>query len=403
VRVGSWLQRVQLISVMNSPPNPNNPQSSLPNRVDVVLAWRHPIVRVRVFDTSSGRTPMSGAHVEIIGVTLLDSAPEVAESEPIALDDNGEARVAVLVRRTGFVSSQLGSPDYYREVTLRDSGRLKNEVDGADINLSVELSRTPPSFIPGTATQTVSLWVSGGATPHSVARDPRFPPTPFTGQAGWDEGIPTYTIGEGSFHHLALLLSGQFVHEPHVTGIGGTPIRPHQLRRLALVAHGDPGVVDVDQREAMRGFGAARPAPERSLTVARLPIYRADLLLIRQALAQNAVVILGSCTAAGGDSGEALLCELSRLWPTVSVVGIRGLAAVPTNGNQRHPSGAQWAGLRDTGVGMSPGSAGAATNACNSATEWQDLTVLPWISETSRCATVARDGNIIRRGDPPWR
>jgi hypothetical protein len=181
--------------------------------------------------------------------------------------------------------------------------------------------------------------------------------------------------------------------------LGGGPIGQHQIKRLAFVAHGAPGISDVDQKAVSGGFGVAQPAPNTSLTLARLNSYDFAIAHIKKAMHEDGILYFASCTMAEDPAGEALLCALSRVWPTIRVVGSRSILSITTSNLHDKPgTGQMFAGLRDTPFRL--GGVGA-TQMCNDLSQWNNLAGLPWFSENSPHATVALDGNIIRRGNPP--
>src|SRR5690606_14026599 len=96
----------------------------------------------------------------------------------------------------------------------------------------------------------IALWAAGRHTPARFGdNDGRLPEagrgdTP-EGQDGWDVALDF-----ANFRHLAELLGeGKFLLPSHVCRnhwFDCGSVEPHQIRRLAISAHGGPGVVDVD-------------------------------------------------------------------------------------------------------------------------------------------------------------
>lgn len=351
------------------------------NEVTIELARESPRIHVTVLELSGGSTTrLPGADVEVIGVNKgLSDAKGELHTRPVV-----PGKYNVLVTMAGMFPQNQAGNEFYREVEITDGG-VDFSTGSMDLFLEVIFAKTKPTNIPPNTPNPVAIWASGTSSPHSCDSDPRLSSDTAEGQGGWDMGISF-----SSFAALAQRLHGR--REAH---LGGGPILDHEVSRLAFVAHGAPGVVDVDQRTTGQQ-GAPIPADAVSLTVARMGHYSAELEAIALALRQNSVVILASCQAGDGNEGEALLKALSRRWPTTFVVGLRSLAAVP-NGNRKPGSLLMYAGVRDTKYTNGTRAPGT-TRDYEDRTMINDLAALPWMSESSRHATVARDGNIIRRG-----
>jgi hypothetical protein len=360
-------------------------EQSSGHEVTIEMARESPRIHVTVLELAGGTTtPLPGADVEVIGV---NKGPSDAKGEfhtrPVT---PGKFDVHVKMKDM-FPQNQAGDA-FFRGVEIVEAG-VDFSTGSMDLFLEVVLAKTPPTNIPPNTPKPVTIWASGTSSPHSCDPDPRLPSDTPKGQAGWDMGIKF-----SSFADLAKQLHGN--RQAHLDG--GTPILDHEVSRLAFVAHGAPGIVDVDQKTTGTQ-GEPIPADTVSLTVARLGAYAAELDSIARALRHDSVVILASCQAGDGKEGEALLKALSRRWPTTFVVGLRSLAAVP-NGNRKPGSILMFAGVRDTKY-TNGAKAPNTVRDYENPTMIADLNALPWMSETSRHATVARDGNIIRRGQGP--
>ncbi|MGC4065218.1 MAG: hypothetical protein QM784_11340 [Polyangiaceae bacterium] len=178
----------------------------------------------------------------------------------------------------------------------------------------------------------------------------------------------------------------------------GQVIGDHQITRLAIVAHGSDGVMDIEQRAVGQALGFA-PAEAQSLTLSRLGLYQRDLTRLGRFLSANCVVYLCSCRLARTTKGEELLKALSLLWPSTRVVGLRSYGSVCTSATvpRRRPGAAgEFPGMRDSNYS---GQVESVNRESNNPQFWNDLSKLPWFSESSPRATIALDGNIIRRGD----
>jgi hypothetical protein len=410
VRAGEFSQEIDFLpttAIQEDPPV---------NRVTVVMQAAHPVIRVTVSDVSLSPTFLADAEVEVIGTSKgRTDAFGVFVSGPVALGNHD-----ILVRKPGFVPEAMDGDAFFQRVEIGEGNRGEIKDVHRDLRLNVSLlnplvgSRRP---LPGTHSNPITIWASGGATPHSVNADPRLPApgggrlppshppraladTP-QGQDGWDLGINYGTTVPGEVGAL-VRLSRQL--EPGTLALpdylGGGTLGEHQVKKLAIVAHGAAGVMDVDQVEVGAGFGDRVPDPGRSLTVARLGVYQSSLERIGRCLHRDSVVYLIACRLAEvrnpdipqGEAeegiGELLLKRLSLAWPTTKVVAIRTLAVVPVTQTNGFP------GLRATRHFNIPPD----PKEYNIPSFANDLAKLPWFTEDSPHATVARDGNIIRRG-----
>jgi Domain of unknown function (DUF4347) len=194
------------------------------------------------------------------------------------------------------------------------------------------------------------------------------------GQAGWDIGLNYKGLGDLAAH-LARLKRPAWAPGP------GSTIQQGEIRRLAIHAHGNAGMLHVN--------GQGGP----SLTAKSIPSMQADLSRIGLMTANDAstpaVILLVGCVAAQGKDGSALLTELSRLWPNRRVVGFWTLGYVAGGEMKRSGEDCTEAGMRDT-------TALYAGEANDHAGEfWHDLKKWPWASETSPRAKVALNGAVV--------
>jgi hypothetical protein len=386
VREETFVPNIQL------DPDENN---EVINRLEVVVAQEGPTIAVRVLNvTPSTPVPIASARVEIIGIEVgaTNSFGDFT-SVPLPFGRRG-----INVRADGFVPEKKDG-DFFQEVELNElSGRQNSNPPNRNLRLVVNMVLPPRTFpLPGTHPRPIAIWASGGATPHAVAADPRLPApgggdTP-QGQDDWDIGINYGTTVTGEVPSAFVRLTRQL--EPGgmtlPAHVGGGTIEENQIRRLAIVAHGDQGVFDADQFEVGQNFGH-KPNPASSLTLARLASFESSFDRLRKALQRDALLYLVACNLADGDAGEQLLREISLRLPTIRVVALRTICAVPVTSGRK--DGALFAGLRDT----------IHKNPPNPPKDFEDpavannLTRLPWFSETSTHATVVLDGNVIRLG-----
>ena len=342
------------------------------NVVNVELERESPLLTFRVHHHGA---PLSGADVEV-----KRDGPQGAAVHTGTTDAAGEYRVRVvpgnyypMVHRKGFLSV-YGRPHWFETVMAT--------LEGGDMILQVPLVPvgTPAVARPPRPTPLVAIWAHGTHVPLGVG-----------GGTGYvDVLAPNNTLGDTTFdvgcvlYDLTNLVT--LFRNTGETLPPGNKLDKNQIRRLALVSHGEPGRTDVDQLCSSTSFGGVPVDATTSLTTTTLPRYRSSLLAIGEYLCGDASVLIASCQTADGTVGEQLLIELSKLWPTVKVVGIRSRGSLNTN-PRPGSGGLRYPGAHDTGHASGISGALAATR--------------PWMSEGSPSATVARDGNIIRRGKPP--
>lgn len=361
------------------------PLSKTPlNEIEIQLRAESPRIRIKVLEkTLGGTVPLAGARCEVIGVNLgVSDTTGSFVTRPVT-----DGAYHVLVKKEGFFPQNQTGEAFFRQVDVTPGG-IDHATGSRDVVLEVVLATTEPTNIPPFVPDPLTVWASGTSTPHTVRPDPFLASDTTQGQGGWDFGF--------QFSSFAALAS-----KLHGNGPGGEPIGDHQVSRLGFVAHGTQGVVDVDQLEVGTP-GTPTPSASRSLTAARMGHYSSQIQQIARALRQDSVVYVGSCQAGDSAAGEALLKALSKAWPTTSVVGLRTVAAVPINNidpSPSNPGNLMYAGLRDTRYGAGKPDKTLTRDYENPAIV-ANLGKLPWMSETSPHATVARDGNIIRRGMP---
>jgi hypothetical protein len=225
------------------------------------------------------------------------------------------------------------------------------------------------------------------------------------GQAGWDIGIANY----GTFHSLAEQLLGPhaLIAPEHVRNRLGVVdrqgrIRAGQITRLAINAHGGPGALFVDGRDRP-------PLTSESLASA---FFERDLEAIRDATHPHAVILLVGCVAGQGDEGSLFLRELSKRLPHRKVVGFVVIGWVA--------AGAMTRGSSEVAVTSPSGLPQVREELCTEpgmrlthrtdpvgpqeeervyGRYWNNLGALPWASEHSYLAKIARDGNLIQDPD----
>lgn len=343
------------------------------NIVNVNLVLESPLLTFQVNHVSR---PLQSATVEVRlngpqGSVVASGSTNVA----------GEYKVRVVAGYYYYVVKKDGYVSIYGGAQWVETGTVS--LEGGDMTFVVPLvpQGTPqvPRPPPRTS-ESVAIWAHGSHVPEGCGG----------GDGYVDVTVPDSGVGDQSFQ-IACVLSdlANFVRLLQNTSVNlpsGKPLAKHQIKRLALVAHGEAGRIDVDQKCSSAAYGGVPVDVNTSLTVDRLNVYQNDLLSIGEYFCADAAVLLASCEAGNGTAGEVLLIELSKLWPTVRVIGLRSRGSLNTT-SRPNAGGLRYPGARDTGrVTATPG----------------DLVLTrPWMSEISPSTTIARDGNIIRRGKPP--
>jgi len=240
----------------------------------------------------------------------------------------------------------------------------------------------------------VNVWANGPGTPGYACVDARltkrgdwswpWQDRPVTtqdqdyGQAGWDIGLNYKGLGDLSAQLTTLKRQDW-------TPGKGSSIQQGEVRRLAIHAHGNAGMLHVN--------GQGGP----SLTAKRIPSMQADLsrigLMTVNDAAAPAVILQVGCVAAQGKEGTALLTELSRLWPNRKVVGFWTLGYVAGGEMKRRGADCTEAGMRDTTALFS----GQAND--HAGEYWHDLKTWPWASESSPQSKVAFNGALVSGRD----
>lgn len=196
------------------------------------------------------------------------------------------------------------------------------------------------------------------------------------GQAGWDVGLAYKNLDD-----LAAKLSGGLDLPAEFCGnliVNCGKIPKGEIVRLAIMAHGDQGgQFFVEGRDS-----------KNVLTAENIPTFRSALLTIGACTKVDATLLLIGCLAGQGERGTRLLVGLSQMWPGRQVVGFTTLG-------YRHP-GAMKLGKMCMAPGMRDTDAPAElySNPRRWDSMWSDFSKLPWASEKSPNAKVARNGLI---------
>lgn len=245
------------------------------------------------------------------------------------------------------------------------------------------------------------LWTAGAGVPlRFVDNDPRLDKPgqgdTTAGQDNWDVAFEFAKLSD-----LASSIDGGFSLPSHSCGnwvFNCGPIEDNQIVKLAIMAHGGPGVVDIDNKIGKDvDSGGNFLTDPGILNVSSIPARKADLDKILKKLGWRATVYLMCCMAADADAGRDLLKALSKAWEKkeIKVVGFRTIlyAAGPGQVKKGSQGSSCYAGCRETHY--SNGKTGT-TPRPYEGTQWASLTELPWASESTPHARMAQKGALLQ-------
>ena len=361
------------------------------NNITLQMQVTSPVIEVRVFEEKfSGLSHVSNARVEIIGqeVGATDGSGGFVSRE-LAF-----GRYGVNVSAPGLVPKFQAGNLYHTVVELHSTGLLDKRADmKLDVVMVDSMSGVRAGPVSVRHPSPIRIWATCTVnTPHQPALEVplRAPPNPWDGQTGWDR-----QLGFADFDHLLAELTGVAVgrREP----AAGMRVERHQIRRLAILVHGAAGKLDINGKATSGEFGTV-PTID-TLDEGSFQRFLPRLEELGTLLERDAELIFAACLFGDGAQGEAMLKRLSELWPTVTLGASRTICV--TTGRQNVDpvlsSAGQFPGVRDTSHKVAK--TGGVTRDYEIESNWRDLNLLPWLAHDSRHATVARDGNIIRRGE----
>jgi hypothetical protein len=259
----------------------------------------------------------------------------------------------------------------------------------------------------------INVWTAGIKTPlRHYDRDARLP-DPGLGDKAFGQDGWTVAFEFSNFADLANKLGKgafslpPFVCKNYISDCG--PIEEFQVVRLAIVAHGAPGAVDVDGifKSAADADEADKNVPPtlnpRLLNILTLKSgkYQKKIDLIRRCLHDRSKVFLMGCRIASGTEGKEFLIALSEQWPGTEVVAISTIGY--QDGAKQSKTGStgssSYPGMRDTTY-TSHKKPGFPIRDYEKLDVWNNLKKLPWVNigpgrPTSPHVTVAFNGFII--------
>jgi len=220
-----------------------------------------------------------------------------------------------------------------------------------------------------------AVWAYSITAPGNTCEDARllgggtniqYPEGNDQGQAGWDIGLDFKEI-----FNLAQNLGN---------------LKAGLITRLAINLHGCPGKIDA------AGGGGTEATMFNSAQL--FNTYSGPLMFINSMLAAEAVVLIMGCNVAKGKAGEEFLSDLSRwAFRGHKVVGFSRIGE--TLRQYRQGEYCSEPGMRDTTYDEP-----SAGEPVVQVEREQEVLSLPWASETSPHAKIAKDGKIILGEEP---
>ncbi|MDI1431328.1 hypothetical protein [Polyangium sorediatum] len=178
------------------------------------------------------------------------------------------------------------------------------------------------------------------------------------------------------------------------------PIEENQITRLAILAHGAPGGVDIDNTTGWDLKLDVATAPEM-LNAGTFSKYAVPLDQILRVLAFRATVFFMCCRTAADKPGEEFLKAISARWASkeVFVVGYKTILYCGSQGKKGAFGGSCYPGARETHYGNHK--YGNVVRPYETLSGWNDLVANPWATEITPHATMAWRGRIMKDGAAP--
>lgn len=168
--------------------------------------------------------------------------------------------------------------------------------------------------------------------------------------------------------------------------------------RLAIMAHGDPGLVDIESASA-GNFARSldqqsedfKKLKEKALTPDTIGKFTSALARLNDELAPGAYVLFMSCNMAGKREGAMLLMELSKVIKNASVVGFTRIGTSFQIQSVKH---CDYPGMK---VGNYVAPAGSEKDEFE---RKQALLTAPFANEANPFAKVANSGKLVKDPEP---
>ncbi|HRI65216.1 MAG TPA: hypothetical protein PK156_13295 [Polyangium sp.] len=253
----------------------------------------------------------------------------------------------------------------------------------------------------------INVWAAGIGTPLRFAdSDARLPE-----QGGGDRvfGQDNWLIGVdfANFADLANKLGGgqlelpRFACKNWISSCG--PIEENQIQRWAILAHGGPGGVDIDNTVG-RDMDTSVATDGRMLNASTISKYAVQFDQLMHVLGYRAKVFFMCCLAGAGTEGDEFLKALSLRWEPkeILVVGYKSVLYCGAQNKKGSAGASCYPGARETHY--SNNKQGGAPRYYETSDGWNNLSVLPWTTEATPHATIAFRGTLLKRGidGNPW-
>lgn len=253
----------------------------------------------------------------------------------------------------------------------------------------------------------INVWAAGIGTPLRFADgDARLPE-----QGGGDRvfGQDNWLLGVdfANFADLANKLGGgqlelpSFACKNWISSCG--PIEENQIQRLAILAHGGPGGVDIDNTVG-RDMDTSVATDTRMLNASTISKYAAQFDQLMHVLAYRAKVFFMCCLTGAGTEGDEFLKAVSLRWESkeILVVGYKSVLYCGMQNKKGSAGASCYPGARETHY--SNNKQGGGPRYYETSEGWNNLSVLPWATESTPHATIAFRGILLKQGIDanPW-
>ncbi len=193
------------------------------------------------------------------------------------------------------------------------------------------------------------------------------------GQAGWDIGLK---YGTGAFASLPRLITER--------------MKGSLIKKLAINAHGFPGEVAVNGTDET---GLAIPT---AMTARNLSAFKSVLDFLDRVMTPDGTLLFQSCIAGQQSGGTDLVVALSKELGGRTIVAFTSIGFSSPAKQRRGDEACREPGVRDTPYF---GSSSDEYGRYHKNGLWDDLSKMPWQTETSPHAKVAKNGAITRDPD----
>jgi len=214
------------------------------------------------------------------------------------------------------------------------------------------------------------------------------------GQYGWDLGLSFSSLPQLA-HALTQLQIPAYCYQlmARERTQPTRRIRPGEIRKLAIMAHGAHGQLRV----------AGNRQEAEALSADTIPRHRSALARIARLTRLHTVIYLMECDVAG-DGGHLLNALSNDVWRGSYIVGFARTGYAHSGGQGRGSLQCNEPGMRDTG--NLPARGGSGQDLSGAHAQWRNRYALPWADFRSPSAYVSFGGEIVsspgRRSSNLW-